>query len=192
MEVTTISSGTFVSENASRGIGDLIDQVVEKELVDFCYVARNTVVVAIGGRQFTFATSEGRDFLSSLVAGWAHSQGRGGHATLASDIRGRTSTQSAPVQQINPAGADVAFEKLQGILNRSASRLQSTGSNREYLDTVLTLATNLNVIEGYEKDEPARRIKLRTNATVADLTYIEALEYLTSSILEELRAAEHE
>jgi hypothetical protein len=59
--------------------------------------------------------------------------------------------------------------------------------SEEYLDSVLSFALTMGIIEGYTKDREARTITLRTGATTTSLSFWETLEYLTNSMLYELR-----
>lgn len=59
--------------------------------------------------------------------------------------------------------------------------------SEEYLDSVLSFALTMGIIEGYTKDRDSRTVTLRTGATTTGLSYWETLEYLTNSMLYELR-----
>ena len=161
-------------ELGQTSLGDLIELAVEAELVEFCYLAREVLVIAVGGHQLSFEPAEGGAFLRSLVQGWvqAPAERRGG----------RTSREARqPLTAAAPPPAAAPAEESQAPFG--------SGAGEGFLEAVLELAEGMGLIRGYEQDGPRRRVKLYTPMASAEMTSSEALEYLTESILHELCAA---
>ena len=57
---------------------------------------------------------------------------------------------------------------------------------------MLAFAEEMRLIEGFDKDEDSGKVTLHTQATTTDMSYFETLEYLTSSILDELRSTQQQ
>jgi hypothetical protein len=158
-------------------LGELVELAVDYELVEACNVTKDVVVVTISGLQLTFAKDEARGFLSNLLAGWARSQ-PAPQVTMAPELRRRSLFTPFPVDSTGSSGLTLASNGGPSV---------SPENDEAYVDAVLNCAEKLNLIEGFNKDRASHRVTLKTKATTTDMTYYETLEYLTSTILEELR-----
>lgn len=174
-------------------LGELIELAVDHRLVDFCHVAPDQVVVSLGGRPFTFAPGEARAFLGNLVQGWIRSEEQRKPASAATEAYSQSTpvptvaAQTVPIQSTR-ASASSQNHAIRGGSNGTVEVDEPAVSDDTYVDAVLSCAAKLRLIEGYQKDQASHRITLKTQATTADMSYFETLEYLTGSILDELRA----
>lgn len=182
-------------------LGELIELAVEKELVEFCYLARSVVVISIGGHQLSYPPEEARSFLRTLMQGW--SRARAPHEKEAHPmeaLRGTLfPTGAGPSGQKQPEAArppgptgsasPTEVEAKSSAAGMRAGRSGVISSSEDYIDAVLSFAEEMRLIEGFDKDERTGRVTLHTQATTTEMTYFETLEYLTNSILHELRAA---
>ncbi len=181
---------TDVTDYTQFRLGELMELAMDNRLIDFCYMAPEGIVVSIGGRPLTFDTPAARSFLSSLLQGWARSETQLQPATLAVELRERLTPPATPPAQ--PPLPSVDFGDGSGVALGNTTPWNipedaSLASNEAYVDAVLSCAEKLNLIEGFSKDRTRHRVKLKTRATTADMSYFETLEYLTGSILDELR-----
>lgn len=178
----------IVTDYTHSKLGELIERAVDNKLVDYCHVAPDVVVVSVGGQPFTFAPGEARAFLGNMVQGWIRTGERhkAGVAPVDAHVQ-RGPVPVAPTQKVRPS---LSLQNHAGnsTLNGKVGGDGPVLSDETYVDAVLSCAAKLRLIEGYQKDRASHRIMLKTQATTADMSYFETLEYLTGSILDELRA----
>ncbi len=167
--------------------GQLIEQAVAIELVDYCYVARSVVTLSIGGKPLSFSTEEARSFLSTLLAGWSRHQ-------ASQSIERESKRADAP--------SITSFSHLFGSRpdaprsSREATPFPEVASERHsevsievFLDHAVAYAKQLKLIKSCFKNRSMKMVQLHTWATTIEMSYEETLEYLLQSILDELRGA---
>lgn len=185
-----------------------LELALEHHLVDFCYLTRKAVVLSMGGHPLSYSHEEARSFLDVLLKGWAQYQKpSGGKSTQ----EGVVEASAAPV--IEQAESILAPQPPSGEAvpepERAAEPAQEEGPAEEvpaptdepaeappvqpsegYIDAVLAFAEAMRLIESFDKDDRTHKVTLRTSAATTEMSYFDTLEYLTTSILEELRMGE--
>ena len=175
--------------DSTASLGELIELAIDSGLADSCHVARGTVVITLGGRALTFDAPGARRFLGMLLEAWERTES--GATPLPYGTGGVGAGRAAADGLVPP----VAVSRTESIRDAASAveLLQNPAPTDEaYVDAVLSLAGRLRLIESYRKNQAANRIVLRTRATTTEMSYLETLEYLTGSILEELRSMNQE
>ncbi len=157
----------------------MIDEVVENDLVDFCYVARDVVRVSIGGNVLTYPADEASSFLEQLLRGWKRTpsavQTYMSAATLETHL---TSLLPSPRRR---------EAEQKGTDDADKTRLRWTMQYDNYLDLLLAISKELGLIIGFTKHSKRRAVTILTRATAVEMSYLDAFEYLSGTIVEEIR-----
>lgn len=175
----TPSPANSLANDRSVSIGEMIDEVVENRLADFCYVAKDVIRLSIGGHVVTFSFAEGTRFLGLLLSGWRQTPPS-------------VQTYMAAASLEKPAASDVPSPQLEtGKLESGAGRAVElskwTHQYDSYLDLTLAIAKELNLIVGFKKHPDRDVITILTQATAIEMSNLDAFEYLSGVIVEELR-----
>ncbi len=169
----------ILADQPALSLGELIDVVVDHHLVDYCYIARDEVRISIRGNVLTYPTRDARTFLALLLEGWKR--------TPAS-----VQTYLSAASTASPATYAAASETREGPEEDVARPTEETrprwpGRYENYLNTVLAISEEMGLIVGFRKHSDRNVITILTQATKVEMSYIDAFEYLTSIIVQELR-----
>ncbi len=176
---------------ADESLGDLIEQALERELIDHCYVTKEAVTLSVGGKSLAFDRDEGRRFLGFLLYGWSRQQQTEGKATSSQPKRSRPAAFAIP--GISLHGIEVLPEwkrKPRWEESECSSDAEGASPGQPYADllgSALSFAKCISVLKEYTEDRQTNTVLLKTEATTVDLPHRQALEYVLYGILEELR-----
>jgi hypothetical protein len=157
----------------------MIDEVVENHLADFCYVAKDVVRLSIGGHVVTFSFAEGTRFLVLLLSGWKQTPPSVQTYMSAASLE-TPAISDVPSPQLKAA-------KLEGGAGQEKKRSQWTLQYDSYLDLILAIAKEMELIIGFTKHSNRDVITILTQATAIEMSNLDAYEYLSGIIVEELR-----
>lgn len=157
----------------------MIDAVVENHLADFCYVAKDVVRLSIGGHVVTFSFAEGSRFLGLLLSGWKQTPPSVQTYMSAASLE-TPAVSYVPSPQLKAA-------KLEGGAGQEKKRSQWTLQYDSYLDLILAIAKEMELIVGFTKHSDRDVITILTQATAIEMSNLDAYEYLSGIIVEELR-----
>lgn len=153
--------------------------MVDNHLVDYCYIARDDIRVSIRGTVLSFSSQDARSFLALLLAGWKRTP-----ASVQTYLSA-ASTSSAPSIGPSSRAGEIPEGDGSGALEEYESSWPAGYTN--YLNIVLAMAEELELIAGFTKHPKRTAITILTQATKVEMSYIDAFEYLSSIIAQELR-----
>lgn len=161
-------------------LGEIIDEVVENDLVDFCYVARDVVRVSIGGNVMTYPSDEASSFLKQLLRGWRRTPS-------AVQTYMSAATLETHLTSLLPSPRRREEEAEQPPRDVDDTRLRWSMQYDNYLDLLLAMSKELGLIVGFTKHPKRHAITVLTRATAVEMSYVDAFEYLSETVVEEIR-----
>lgn len=178
----TPSPAILLANDRSVSIGKMIDEVVENHLADFCYVAKDVVRLSIGGHVVSFSFAEGSRFLGLLLSGWRQTPPSVQTYMSAASLEkpAASAASDVPTPQLETA-------QLEGGAGPEMKRSKWTPQYDSYLDLTLAIAKEMELIVGFNKHSERDAITILTQATAIDMSNLDAFEYLSGIIVEELR-----
>lgn len=153
--------------------------LVEKRLVDYCFIAPDEVRVSIGGTVLSFTAEDARSFLALLLTGW-----RGTPASIQTYLSA-ASTRSSPPFATKSHTSDLPEGDGSSAVEGDEPPWPVGYAN--YLDIVLAMAEEMDLIVGFTKHPQRDAITILTKATKVEMSFIDAFEYLSSIVVQELR-----
>lgn len=211
-----VSTSALVTQAFARmnrsSLGELAGQVIERDLITHCTFSKESVSVAIEKLKLTLPPDDAHTLLRLILRGSGVEEPESAaveekpeqpqEAPPASEVDlGRPETAEQPAADTyhkrelfraaqpapSPETARTGTTAEEAPVGGDGGAFQEQSVSEEYLDSVLSFALTMRIIEGYTKDSESRTVTLRTGATSTGLSYWETLEYLTNSMLYELR-----
>ncbi|MEX0601119.1 MAG: hypothetical protein WD021_07960 [Rhodothermales bacterium] len=158
---TPLSADTFMEASQHVSVGDIIDRLLEKSLIDACHMTREYVTVVQGTKRHSISYKKARTFLMSL-------------------LRGRSWEQNASTS------AEAELMPLRAVSAARGLRTETDRTADPALDELLRVAAEMHLIKEYARDAETRSVAIELAACRIEMREAEAVAYLAECILHEL------
>jgi hypothetical protein len=160
----------------------MIEEVVENHLADYCYIARDFIRISVGGNVVSFSSGEGFRFLGLLLRGWKQTPSSVQTFMSAASIEEKSAADTAPE---HPAAA-----KSQAMESDQQHPPNWMSKYNSYLNLTLAMSKEMGLIVDFSRDAKSDLITIQTAATAIEMSSVDAFEYLSDIIAEEMRRRE--
>lgn len=171
-------------------VGELLEQLLADSLIDACQISGDSLTIVQGTKRHSFPYRQARTFLAGMLRGrsWnlkPNDEVAGGVADLP---EGR---ESPRLEVAEPDPTEPDLPEIDSIVLESSTP-PDAHSLEPALEALLSMAKEMALIKGWERDSTQRSVTIILSACRTQLHFDEAVLFLSECILYKLNTLREE
>lgn len=187
-----------MNKTRDLSVGELLDQLLADSLIDACHITGDTVTIVQGTKRHNFPYAQARTFLLGMLRGrsWNLNPNQNDGDEAKSPLRAvekeRENAEATADPFSSDAPASAASDAPASAASQHGAGAKLARSLAPALDELLSMAEELELIEGHDKNTADQWVMIHLSACQTQMQFDEAVVFLSECILYKLTSLKDE